>query len=68
MRDQPDNKMASEPEIKGPDPEVWGHDADRPANAETIQGPQPQYHEETGEEIEVKGPDPKVWGDSAADQ
>lgn len=56
--------MPDEAEVKGPDPKVWGPDEERPANAESLAGPQPQFHEETGEQIEVKGPDPEQWGDS----
>lgn len=50
-----------EVEVKGPDPEVWGDDADRPAPTPEVPGAQiVGMLGDDGEE--VKGPDPEVWG------
>lgn len=47
-------------EVKGPDPKVWGHDKDRPANEASIASA--EYLDDDGKPMEVKGPDPEVWG------
>ncbi len=47
--------------VKGPDPEVWGANEDRPTSPGTLAGPGlDQIHNE-GEESEVKGPSSEVW-------
>lgn len=48
-------------EVKGPDPEVWGEDEDRPPSEISLIVTDPVDDE--GNPMEVKGPDPKVWGE-----
>lgn len=54
-------KAAAEPEVKGPDPKVWGSDKNRPSSEAVIEGV--QLVGDSGDDGKpVKGPDPRQWG------
>ena len=46
--------MPNEPEVKGPDPKVWGAEKNRPS-------PLPDTEVAIVDGVDVKGPDPKQW-------
>jgi hypothetical protein len=50
-------------ELKGPDPEIWGDDADRPPSLanQGSQGVEAGAIHNEGTQEEVKGPDPTLW-------
>lgn len=54
-------KKTAEPQVKGPDPKVWGSDKNRPSPEATIEGA--QLVGDSGDDGKpVKGPDPRQWG------
>lgn len=48
-------------EVRGPDPEVWGNDADRPTAATSVDSPGLDGVWFEGTANEVRGPDSAVW-------
>ncbi len=58
----PTGEPSGDDTVKGPDPEQWGDDAERPLNAEQAANPQTPTVDDKGKPMEVKGPDPEVWG------
>lgn len=51
-------------ELKGPDPEIWGPDEERPDSLanQGSQGVAAGTVQDEGTAEEVKGPDPDIWG------
>jgi hypothetical protein len=57
---EPDPESIFDPEeVKGPDPDEWGDDEDRPK----LYDQETEPVDDEGNPMDVKGPDPKVWGD-----